>query len=93
MMNENAKTSLALLEKAFDARPAESDPDGRIRSREMWESAMGALRKNIQMMVEANARVIESWGGIVRVACSANGCAGKGAAAQTASAHATAAQG
>ena len=75
MMNDNAKTSLELLEKAFQARPAESDPDGRVRGREMWETAIGALRKNMEMMVTANARVIESWGGIVRIVCSANGCA------------------
>jgi hypothetical protein len=86
MMNENAKTSLELLERAFDARPIEPDPDSHARSREMWETAMGALRKNMQMMVEANARVVESWGGIVRVVCSANECAQKAEAGQTSAA-------
>jgi hypothetical protein len=82
MMTENAKTSLELLEKAFQTRSVESDPDGRVRSREMWETAMGSLRKNMEMMVQANARVIESWGGIVKIACSSNGCAQKATAAQ-----------
>ena len=84
MMSENAKASLELLEKAFQARPAESDPDGRARSREMWETAVGSLRKKMEMMVQTNTRGIESWGKIVRIACSANGYASKAAAAQTA---------
>jgi hypothetical protein len=82
MMNDNAKTSLELLEKAFQARTSDADPDGRVRTREMWESAMGALRKNMEMMVVSNARVIEAWGGIVRIACSTNGCAHKAEAQQ-----------
>ena len=72
MMNDNAKTTLDLLEKAYQARQGETQTDGRGQAREMWETAIGALRRNMDMMVHTNARVIESWGAIVRIMCGDN---------------------
>ncbi len=67
MMNENAKTSLDLLEKAFRARQGESASDTQNRVRETWETAIGALRRNTEVMLQSNGRVLESWRDIVQM--------------------------
>jgi type I site-specific restriction endonuclease len=61
MMNENAKTSLDLLQKAFDACQDGSPAETRAHAREMWETAIGSLRRNTEVMLQANNRVLESW--------------------------------
>ena len=60
-MTESAKSSMELLEKAFEVRQNDSAAEHEARNREIWESALGSLRKNTEAMVNANARVIESW--------------------------------
>lgn len=60
MMNENAKASLDLLQKAFDAGREESSSDSQARLREMWETTIGSLRRNTEVMLQANNRVVES---------------------------------
>ena len=67
MMNENAKLSLELLEKAFQARAPKSDADAETVTRESFETAMGALRKNVELIVGANSRVLESWSQIGKI--------------------------
>lgn len=61
MMNENAKASLDLLQKAFDAKRDEAPTDSQARLREMWETTVGSLRRNTEVMLQANNRVLESW--------------------------------
>jgi hypothetical protein len=60
-MNENAKASVDMLQKAFEARHGESASDTQARTREMWETAIGSLRRNTEVMLQANNRVMESW--------------------------------
>lgn len=72
MMNENAKASLGLLEKAFQARTTDPDSDAETRIRESLETAMGSLRKNMEVIVHANARALESWSQITKIMT--NGC-------------------
>jgi hypothetical protein len=69
LMSENVKASLDLLDKAFQARHTDSEAENRDRAREMWEGAVASLRKNTETMVQANARVIESWASIARMMC------------------------
>lgn len=66
-MNENAKTSLDLLEEAFKARQGETAAETQARTREMWEIAVGSLRRNTEVMLQANNRVLESWKEAVRI--------------------------
>ncbi len=69
VMSDNAKTSLDLLEKAFQIRQSESATEGEACTREMWQTALGALRKNTEATVSANARLMESWGNVARALC------------------------
>lgn len=67
MMQENAKTSLELLEKAFRARQGEPASETQNRVRETWETAIGSLRRNTEVMLQSNGRVLESWRDIARM--------------------------
>lgn len=66
LMNHNAQTAMGLLQKAFEIRtngaaPGEAAAEGAASSDEMWETALGAMRTNTQVILQANARVLESW--------------------------------
>jgi hypothetical protein len=61
LMNHNAQLAMSLWQKAFDSRPVPSAQEGQARSEELWQSALGALRTNTQVILQANARVLESW--------------------------------
>ena len=67
LMNEGALRSLELLEKAFRGayRAPGSEPAARVP--QTWAMGMAALRSNVQMVVEANARTVESWAKLVRL--------------------------
>jgi sialic acid synthase SpsE len=67
VMNENAKSSLELLQKAFDSRQPESASDVQARAREAWETAIGSLRRNAEVMVQSSNRVVESWKEIAKI--------------------------
>jgi hypothetical protein len=60
MMNENAKTSMELLQKAFQSQPADSN-EAQSRTLELWETTLGVLRRNADAMVRANQRAVEAW--------------------------------
>ena len=66
VMNENAKSNLELLQKAF-SRPVESASDIQARTSEAWETAIGSLRRNAEMMVRSSNRVLESWNEIAKI--------------------------
>jgi hypothetical protein len=61
LMNENTRTSLELLEKAFSAQQSTASGDGQTRTREIWETAIGSLRRNTEVIMQANNRLLESW--------------------------------
>ena len=68
-MSENAKTSMDLLEKAFEIRQNGVAAESETRNREMWEAALNTLRKSSDAMVHANTRLIESWCNVARAFC------------------------
>ncbi|MEN6495425.1 MAG: hypothetical protein ABFD16_14185 [Thermoguttaceae bacterium] len=61
MMNQNTKTGLELMQRAFEARQAGSTSDAQAKTREIWETALGALRNNTEAVVQANSRMLETW--------------------------------
>jgi hypothetical protein len=61
VMNQNTKTGLELMQRAFEARQASSTSDAQTRTREIWETALGALRNNTEAVVQANSRMLETW--------------------------------
>jgi hypothetical protein len=73
LMTENSKTSLELLDKAFEARQAISKGDGLTRTRELWETAMGSFMRNAEVMVQANSRMLDAWRNMADALQSQNG--------------------
>ena len=67
IMDDNTKNSLELLEKAFKARQPESAEDLAAKSREMWETAVGSLRRNTEVMIQASGRMVKSWSEIAQI--------------------------
>lgn len=60
LMNQNAQMALNLMQKAFEARPT-PPREATDAQDDLWESALGALRTNTQVILQANARVLETW--------------------------------
>ncbi len=69
MMEQNAHTGMDLLQKAFDARQADTGPDAQAKTKELWETALGALRINAEAVLQANKKVVESWAGLAKRLC------------------------
>jgi ElaB/YqjD/DUF883 family membrane-anchored ribosome-binding protein len=67
LMNHNAQTAMNLWQKAFENRSVQQLQEGHAApSEELWESALGALRTNTQVILQANTRVLESWAQLAR---------------------------
>ena len=65
-INDNAKTSLDLLEKAMSAGRSASVEEAQQRTRELWESMLTTARTNSTAMVQMNARAIDAWAQLAR---------------------------
>jgi hypothetical protein len=69
MVEQNTHVGMDLLQKAFDARQAETGPDAAAKTRELWETALGAMRTNAEAVLQANKKVVESWSGLAKKLC------------------------
>jgi len=61
LMNHNAQSAMSMLHKAFENRTAAATTNGSTSADELWESALSAMRTNTQVILQANARILESW--------------------------------
>jgi hypothetical protein len=61
LMNNNTKSGLDLLEKAFNLRQPFASQEQEAQAREMWETTLGAFSRNAEMAMQANNRMLESW--------------------------------
>jgi hypothetical protein len=61
LIDENTRTSLDLLKKAFESAQPDSLAEAQARTQELWEASLAALRKNAQAVVQANSRALESF--------------------------------
>jgi hypothetical protein len=72
MVEQNAHTGMDLLQKAIDARQADTGPDAQAKTKDLWETALGALRTNAEAVLQANKKVVESWSGLAKKLCATN---------------------
>ena len=64
LVDQNYKRSMALLKKAFDTS---GDPtEVRAKTQQLWEESMELIRDNAQAMADANKKVLELWGGMLK---------------------------
>jgi hypothetical protein len=61
LINQNAQRAVVLLEKAFETRPTQAGANGNDTAESLWGTALKAMRSNTQTILDANARMLESW--------------------------------
>ena len=63
VMNQNAKTAMNLMQKTFESQPLGNGGENAKmpKTDDLWEAALGALRTNTQVVLQANTRMMESW--------------------------------
>ncbi len=61
VINQQAETSVRLMQKAVEARQNDAAADVRKRTAEWWETAMESLRANSQAMLKVNSHMLTTW--------------------------------
>jgi len=66
LMNQQAETSLKLIQKAVEVRDAESPGDGPKKLTDWWQAALESMRINNQAVLKANGRILGTWSEMAR---------------------------
>ncbi len=66
VINQQAESSMKLLQKALEARQVDGRSDAGVRLAEWWEVAMDSMRINTQAMLKANSRIMGTWSELAR---------------------------
>jgi hypothetical protein len=66
VINQQAESSVRLIQKALEARQSEPGADARMRFAEWWEAAMDAMQANSQALLKANSRILSTWSELAR---------------------------
>jgi hypothetical protein len=61
LMESNRQASLALLNQALQAVNSQSVSEYQSNVQGIWESGLDAIRKNSELLVQANAKAIDQW--------------------------------
>jgi ElaB/YqjD/DUF883 family membrane-anchored ribosome-binding protein len=60
VMNENAQTSLELLQQACQTPPADIE-EAKSRTMTLWETTLRTVRRNTEAVLRANSRLVDAW--------------------------------
>ena len=66
LMNQQAETSLNLIQKALEIREPEVPGDGSRKLTDWWQSALETMRINNQAVLKANSRILSTWAEMAR---------------------------
>jgi hypothetical protein len=66
VINQQAESSVRLMQKALDARQNDAAADAKKRLAEWWETAMDSMRTNSQAILKANSRILTTWSELAR---------------------------
>lgn len=61
VMNQNAKSTIELFQKTLSMGAPSNGNEAEANYRDLWESALGTLRNNTEVILQANTRMTESW--------------------------------
>lgn len=61
-MNENAQQTVNLMEAALQVHQTNGNGNGDAEDGDFWTYALNSMQTNAQVIHQANARVLESWG-------------------------------
>ncbi len=65
-MNQQAETSLKLVQKALELRDTESVADAPSKFTAWWQAALDTMRINNQAVLKANSRILSTWSDMAR---------------------------
>lgn len=60
VMNQNAKSSMEMLEKAFESGQSMDPAALQAKTQDLWETSLGMVRTNMQTMVQTNTRMMQT---------------------------------
>jgi hypothetical protein len=66
VVNQQAESSVRLIQKALDARHSDTTTDARARFAEWWEAALESMRTNSQAVLTANSHILATWADLAR---------------------------
>jgi len=66
LMNQQAETSLNLIQKALEVRDSEAPGEGPRKLTDWWQSALETMRINNQAVLKANSRILNTWADMAR---------------------------
>jgi hypothetical protein len=66
VMNQNVESGVRLIQKALEARQAETASNVRQRIGDWWQTALEAMRTNTQSVFQANSRMLSIWSELAR---------------------------
>lgn len=61
LMESNRQASLTLLNQALQTANSKSIPEYQSHIQGIWESGLDSIRKNSELLVQANAKAIDQW--------------------------------
>jgi hypothetical protein len=61
LINQNAESTVRLIQKVLDARQTETSSEARARLADWWETAMETMLMNTQAVLQANSRILTAW--------------------------------
>jgi hypothetical protein len=66
LFDQNYRSSMDLMKKAFSAGRADSIPEAQAKCQEMLEASLAAVRTNTEALAQANVKVMKSWAEYMR---------------------------
>jgi hypothetical protein len=65
LFQDNANQSVDLFKKTMDVCNADSWEEGKTRSQSLMESSLKVMRTNVQTVLDANTKMMDSWTDLV----------------------------
>jgi hypothetical protein len=66
VINQQAESSVKLMQRALDARQSDPTTETKKRFAEWWEAALDSMRTNSQAMLKANSHILSTWSELAR---------------------------
>lgn len=66
LINQNAESTVRLVQKALDARQTETSAEARARLADWCEAAMETMLMNTQAVLQANSRMLTAWSDVAK---------------------------
>jgi len=66
LMNKNAESYLELVQKAFELGQCKDADAVQAKTQALWDASLKTTKANAQAMVDANAKMLQSWADLAK---------------------------